>query len=153
MVLTPTTIQQQRETPLVEVVNDDEDIFPNREIPHDGECNEHSYEENNPMTNSPKEFTDGLYPWISEQNSSFTYDSSPARSGKYHRPTLKQVIKDKVSRLEIEMNKSHFNALGVKEEIKPLNGELLVWVNRWQELKLKKDKYKAIKLSLAIPNK
>ena len=39
MVVTPATIQQQRETPLVEVVSDDEDIFPNHEFSHDNECN------------------------------------------------------------------------------------------------------------------
>ena len=40
IVVTPAIIQHQRETPLVEVINDDEDIFPNREIAHDNEFNE-----------------------------------------------------------------------------------------------------------------
>ena len=40
----------------------------------------------------------------------------------------------------------------MKEEIKTLKGELLLWVNKWQELKLKKDKYKVVKKSLAFTN-
>ena len=38
------------------------------------------------------------------------------------------------------------------EEIKTLKSELLQWVNQWHDLKLKKDKYKAIKKSLAFAN-
>ena len=55
-----------------------------------------------------------------------------------------------MSRLEAKANESHSNALGMKEEIKTLKGELLLWVNRWQELKLKKDKYKSLKRSLDV---
>ena len=44
-----------------------------------------------------------------------------------------------VSQLEAKVEESRANALGKQEEFKTLKGELLVWVNRWQELKLKKD--------------
>ena len=42
-IVTPPTIQQQRENPLVDIVSNDENMFPNHEIAHDNECNEHSY--------------------------------------------------------------------------------------------------------------
>ena len=54
--------------------------------------------------------------------------------------------------LETEVKDSHSNALGMKEAIKTLKGESLLWVNRWHELKLKKDKYNSIKIYLAIAN-
>ena len=44
----------------------------------------------------------------------------------------------------------HANALGKDEENKILKGELVTWVNRWQELKLNKDKSKAVNISLTI---
>ena len=40
----------------------------------------------------------------------------------------------------------------MKEEITTLKGELLLWVNKWQELKLNKDKYKNVKISLVVAN-
>ena len=50
------------------------------------------------------------------------------------------------------MKESHSNALGMKEKIKTIKGELLLWVNRWKEFKLKKDKYKVVKRSLVVAN-
>ena len=41
------------------------------------------------------------------------------------------------------MKDNQANALVKEEEIKTLRVELLDWVNRWRELKLRKDKYKA----------
>ena len=40
----------------------------------------------------------------------------------------------------------------MEEEIKTLKSELLEWVNRWHDLRLKKDKYKAIKKYLTYAN-
>ena len=57
-----------------------------------------------------------------------------------------------MSRLEREMKESHSNALGMKEEIKTLKGELLLWVNIWKVLKLNKHKYKDVKRSLVVAN-
>ena len=57
-----------------------------------------------------------------------------------------------MSRLEAEVKEPRANTLGKQEEIKTLNGELLVWVNRWQELKLKKCKYKVFKRSVVVSN-
>ena len=129
------------------MVSDDEDIFPNREIYHDNEYNEQSYEENNPLIIFPEECTDGLPPYRSKPNPSFIGNYLPARSGKNLRKTLKHVLKDKVSRLEAKVKESHSNTLGMKEEIKTLKGELLLWVNKWKEMKLKKDKHRVVKIS------
>ena len=51
MIVAPAMIQKQREILLFEIVSDDENMFPNHEITHDNECNEHICEENNPVTN------------------------------------------------------------------------------------------------------
>ena len=104
------------------------------------------------MTNSPKEFTDGLSSLRPKQRPSYTGDSFPARSEKNLQQTLKHVHKDKVSRLETKLKESHSNAQSMEEEIKTLKGELLLWVNRWKEFKLKKDKYKVVKISLVVAN-
>ena len=50
------------------------------------------------------------------------------------------------------MKESLSNTLGMKEEITTLKGELLLWVNKWQELKLNKDKYKDVKICLVVAN-
>ena len=44
------------------------------------------------------------------------------------------------------------NALVKEEEIKTLRVELLDWVNRWRELKLRKEKYKSVKNFVIITN-
>ena len=41
-VVTPTMIQQQRENPLVDIISDDENMFPNTEIAPHNESNKHS---------------------------------------------------------------------------------------------------------------
>ena len=113
---------------------------------HDSVCNEKSLEKNNPKATSLNEFIDGLSPSRSEMMPSFS-NSSLARSEKNLRKTLKHVLKDKVSRLEAKVKESHSNTLGMKEEIKTLKGELLLWVNKWKEMKLKKDKHRVVKIS------
>ena len=40
----------------------------------------------------------------------------------------------------------------MKEEIKSLKNELLSWISKWKEMKMKKDRYKATKKSMIIMN-
>ena len=40
----------------------------------------------------------------------------------------------------------------MKEKIKSLKNELLSWINKWKEMKMKKDRYKATKKSMTIMN-
>ena len=40
----------------------------------------------------------------------------------------------------------------MREEIKSMENELLLWVNRWKDLKLRKHKYKSMKRSLVFVN-
>ena len=40
----------------------------------------------------------------------------------------------------------------MKEEIKSLKNELLSWISKWKEMKMKKDRYKATKKSMTIMN-
>ena len=42
--------------------------------------------------------------------------------------------------------------LDFKEEIKSLQNELLSWIRKWQEMKMKKDRYKATKKYITIMN-
>ena len=77
-ILTPATMQQLKESSLVEVASDDDDLSPIREISHDDD--EQNMEVNNPMMSSVKEFDDKSSPCIFEQNPSYTGDSSPAQS-------------------------------------------------------------------------
>ena len=65
------------------------------------------------MTNSSKEFTDGLSSCRTEPNPSSTGNSSPSRSEKSLRQTLKQTLKGNMSRLETKIKESHSNALGM----------------------------------------
>ena len=50
------------------------------------------------------------------------------------------------------MKERQTNALVKEEEIKTLRVELLDWVNRWRELKLRKDKYKSSRKYVRITN-
>ena len=99
-----------------------------------------------------KVFTDRLSPFIYEQKPSYTGDSSPAQSEKNLQQNFKQVLEDKIYELEKKLRESHSNMLGMEEEIKTLKSELLQWVNRWHDFKLKEYKYKAIKKSMAFAN-
>ena len=40
----------------------------------------------------------------------------------------------------------------MKEEIKSLKNELLSWISKWKEMKMKKDRYKATKKFMTIMN-
>ena len=40
----------------------------------------------------------------------------------------------------------------MKEEIKSLKNELLSWISKWQEIKMKKDRYKTTKKLMTIMN-
>ena len=40
----------------------------------------------------------------------------------------------------------------MKEEIKSLKNELLSWISKWREMKMKKDRHKATKKSMTIEN-
>ena len=91
----PVTMQQQKESPLVEVVSDDNDLSPIHEVSHDGD--EQSMEANNPMTYPTKEFTDKSSPFRYDKNPSYTRDSSPAQSEKNLQQTIKNVLQDKIS--------------------------------------------------------
>ena len=51
---------------------------------------------------------------------------------------LEQDFRSGISRLEIEVEKLHANALVKDEEIKTLKGELVSWVSGWKDLKQKK---------------
>ena len=82
MIETPVMTQQKGENPLVEIVSDYDNMFPNHEIAHDNECNHHIYEGKNHVTNSPKEFTNRISPCRTEPMSLSTRNSSPSRSEK-----------------------------------------------------------------------
>ena len=70
------TMQQQKETPLVEIVSEDEDLTPIHELTHDSDCHEHSMELNNPMRTHVKESAHRSSPFQSEPNPSCTCDYS-----------------------------------------------------------------------------
>ena len=82
MIATPAMTQQKGENPLVEIVSDYDNMFPNHEIAHDNECNHQIYEGKNPVTNSPKEFTNRISPCRTEPTSLSTRNYSPSRSEK-----------------------------------------------------------------------
>ena len=72
------TMHQQKESPLIEVVSDNNDLSLIHEISHDGD--EKIMELNNPMTFPTKEFTEISSPFRYKKNPSNTGDSSPAQS-------------------------------------------------------------------------
>ena len=104
------------------------------------------------MKSLAKEFVGRSSPFRYEKNPSYTGDSSSAQSEKNLQQTLKHVIEEFFFQLETKLRVFDSNMIGMEEYIKTLKSELLQWVNRWHDLKLKKDKYKAIKKSLASAN-
>ena len=104
------------------------------------------------VMSSINEFADQSSPYKSEQKNSFTGDSSPVRSNEENQLTLKHILKDKIIELTIELRELYSKESDMKEEIKSLKNELLLWISKWQEMKMKKDRYKATKKSMTIMN-
>ena len=65
---------------------------------------------------------------------------------------LNRIFGSKITQLRAEVKDHQTNALVKEEEIKTLRVELLDWVNRWRELKLRKEKYIAARKSVIITN-
>jgi len=54
--------------------------------------------------------------------------------------------------LKKELRELYSNESDMKKEIKSLKNELLSWISKWQEMKMKNDRYKATKKSMTIMN-
>ena len=104
MVMTPATIQQQRESPMVEILSDEDNISPIHEIPHYVDDDEHIVDMNNHVSTSPKISTDGVSLCRSKPKPSCIGSSSPTRSGKFFKQFLKHILRNKVSHLEANIN-------------------------------------------------
>ena len=62
-------------------------------------------------------------------------------------------LKQQIVRLKNKLEKSESNSIVLKYEVQNLRSELLSWVNRWQDLKVKKVKLKPVKRSLISANR
>ena len=62
-------------------------------------------------------------------------------------------LKQQIVQLKKKLEKSKSNSIVLKDEVQNLRSELLAWVNRWQDLKVKKDKLKVVKRSLISANR
>ena len=104
------------------------------------------------VVSSINEFVLHSSPFKYEQKYLFTSDYSPIRSNEENQLTLKHILKDKITKLKTELRELYSKELDFKEEIKSLQNELLSWIRKWQEMKMKKDRYKTTKKSMAIMN-
>ena len=62
-------------------------------------------------------------------------------------------LKQQIVQLKNKLENSESNSLVLKDEVQNLISELLASVNRWKDLKVKKDKLKPIKRSLMFANR
>ena len=105
-----------------------------------------------PIVSSINEFVLHSSPFKYEQKYSFTSDYSPIRSNEENQLTLKHILKDKITKLKKELRELYSNESDMKKEIKSLKNELLSWISKWKEMKMKKDRYKATKKSMVVMN-
>ena len=61
-------------------------------------------------------------------------DSSHGHSNNILNQSMKMVFKDKITQLETRLEESWSNQCVMKDEIKTLKSELLLWVNHWKNL-------------------
>ena len=146
----PMTTQQLKEIPLVKIDTEDVEFSPIHGISLGND--EQHVEMSHLVMSSINEFADQSYPYESKQKNSFTGDSSPVRSNEENRLTLKQILKDKITELKTELRELYSKELDMKEEIKSLKNELFLWISKWKEMKMKKDRQKATKKSMTIMN-
>ena len=60
--------------------------------------------------------------------------------------TVKSIkLKQQIRQLKGKLEKVESNSIVLKDEVQNLRNELLTWIKRWQNLKEKKDKLKALK--------
>ena len=62
-------------------------------------------------------------------------------------------LKQQITQLKNKLEKSESNSVVLKDEGQILRSELLSWVNRWWDLKVKKYKLKDVKTSFIYSNK
>jgi len=149
----PRTMEQSSEPIIVEDNSDNEDESP----PHETPINDFEQEQSNNHDNlvvSPKRVVK---------------DDSPLPAQSEHEARLKSPLNDedsltetlKVAKQSIKISKQHkVDRLKdieeardrLKTELQQQKNELLMWVDRWQQMKAKKDIYKAEKKLLAATN-
>ena len=94
---------------------------------------------NKTMMSPAKEFVERSSPFISKKKPSYIGDSSSSRSENNLQKTIMHILEDRIFQ-------SHLKMVVKEENIKTLKSELLLLVNRRPDLKLKKYKYKFIKI-------
>lgn len=141
----PLTTQQQEESPLIKIDSEDDESPPIHDI---SRGNDEQDIGGDHSVSSANEFTDHSSPYESGPRPSFAGDSSPARSNEEFQLTLKKILKDKIA----ELKESYSNESNMRDEIKSLNDELLLWISKWKEMKARKDRYKVAKKSMSIVN-
>ena len=117
---------------------------------------EHEDKMDNPIASPNDGFYGGQSPVMQNDTqikriSSFSNDSS---SEKTLRSTMKTIkLKKQIIQLKNKLEKSKSNSVVLKDEGQILRSELLSWVNRWWDLKVKKYKLKDVKTSFVSSNK
>ena len=62
-------------------------------------------------------------------------------------------LKEQIEKLKGKLKRSESNSIVLKDEVQNLRSELLTWVKRWQDLKVKKDSLKTMKRSWITTNR
>ena len=149
----PRTIERSSEPIVVEDNSDNEDESPPRETP----INEYEKEQSNSHNDvvvSPKRFVKDNSPLPAQSEHEARFDSplndedSLAETLKVAKQSIKILKQHKANRLK-DIEEAHDR---LKIELQQQQNELLMWVDRWQQMKSKKDKYKAEKKLLATTN-
>ena len=105
---------------MTEILCDEDNVSPIREISHDVNDDEQIMDMNNHVAISPNIFSDGVSLCIYDPNPLCTGNSSPTRSGKIFKQSFKHVLKNRVYQLEAEVKELCTNTLGNHEEIKTI---------------------------------
>ena len=68
--------------------------------------------------------------------------------------TVKSIkLKQQIRQLKGKLEKVELNSIVLKDEVQNLRNELLNWIKRWQNLKEKKDRFRALKKSWVTANR
>ena len=140
----PRTMEQSSEPIVVEDNSDNEDESPPRETPINDFEQEKSNNHNDVVV-SPKRFVKDNSPLPTQSEHEARFESplndedSLAETLKVVKHSIKLSKQHKVDRLKY-IEEAHDR---LKTELQQQKNEFLMWVDRWQQMKTKKDKYKA----------
>ena len=62
-------------------------------------------------------------------------------------------LRQQIEQLKGKLKRSESNSIVLKDEVQNLRSELLIWIKRWKDLKVKKDRLKTLKICSIIANR